>query len=125
METPHRQVYVLLPFRAVENQLLRCLPYDAPAVGVCRFPVSRLFDGGIGRYADSVLIAAGDPNTCEADLELSRVTTLKGRCDATLPVRRQYLKGERVRRPARCEACRGAAKPESGRGDSSRRVRSL
>jgi hypothetical protein len=29
------------------------------------------------RYADSVLIAAGDRNTCEADLELSRITTLK------------------------------------------------
>ena len=55
----------------------------APAVEVSRSPVSRLFRGGVGRYADSVLIAAGDRNTCEADLELSRVTRLKGRADAT------------------------------------------
>ena len=59
----------------------------APAVGVCRTAVSRLFSAGVGRYADSVLIAAGDRNTCEADLELSQITALKGRCDATPPVR--------------------------------------
>jgi len=67
----------LLPFRAVENQLLRCVPHDAPAVGVCQSPVSRLFGIGVRRYADSVLIAAGDRDTCEADFELSRITALK------------------------------------------------
>src|SRR5262245_9137178 len=59
------------------------MPHDAPAVGVCRSPVSRLFDDGVRRCADSVLIAAADRNTCEADLELSRITALKGRGDAT------------------------------------------
>jgi hypothetical protein len=50
--------------------------------------VSRLFDVGVSRYADSVLVAAGDRDTCEADLELARVTALKGRGDATPPARR-------------------------------------
>src|SRR5262245_36862394 len=51
--------------------------------GVGRSPVSRLFRGGVRRCADSVLIAAGGGDTCEADLELSRDTRLKGRVDAT------------------------------------------
>jgi hypothetical protein len=63
----------------------------APAVGVRRRPVSRLFSVGVGHYADSVLIAAGDRNTCKADLEPSRITALKGRCDATPPARRVSL----------------------------------
>ncbi len=58
-------------------------------LGACRSPVSRLFSGGVGRCADSVLIAAGDRDTCESDLELSRVTALKGRRDATPPARRR------------------------------------
>jgi hypothetical protein len=49
----------------------------APAVGVCRSPVSRRFGTGVSRHADSVLIAAGHRNTFEADLELSRITALK------------------------------------------------
>jgi hypothetical protein len=81
----------LAPFRAVENQLLRCVPHDAPAVGVCRPPVSRLFGIGVRRYADSVLVAAGDRDTCEADLGLSRITALKGRGDATPPARRDSI----------------------------------
>ncbi len=72
----------------------------APAVGACRTPVSRLFNVGVGRYADSVLIAAGDRNTCEADLELSRVTALKCRGDATPPARRQ--RRGHVSSPVRC-----------------------
>jgi hypothetical protein len=76
----------LAPFRTVENQLLRCVPDDAPAVGVCRTRVSRLFRGGVGRYADSIIIAAGDWGTCEADLKLSRITVLK--VAATQPRRR-------------------------------------
>src|SRR5262245_41354587 len=85
------------------------MPHDAPAVGVCRSPVSRLFDDGVRRCADSVLIAAADRNTCEADLELSRITALKGRGDATPSAWRPQDK--RVRRLASLPVLENDATP--------------
>ncbi len=75
-----------------------------PAVGVRRSPVSRLFHRGVGRYADRVLIAAGDRDTCEADLQLSRITALKGRGDATPLARLAEFAGEP---PSRLDSASG------------------
>ena len=105
----------MLPFRAVENQLLRCGTDDAPAVGVCRSPVSRLFGVGVRRCADSVLIAAGDGDTCEADLELSRVTPLK--VAATQPRQRVVTRAGQAGSPA------GAMRSVPTRREAGKRAR--
>src|SRR5437762_4184576 len=77
----------LAPFRRVENQLLRCASYDAAGGwGLTEAPVSRLFSLGVYRCADSVLIAAGDGNTFEADLE--RRVSRGSKVAATQPRRR-------------------------------------
>src|SRR5262249_32632815 len=85
---PPRRDCVLLPFAPWKISFSGACLTTTLAVGARRTPGSRLFGGGVRRYADSVLIAASDRNTCEADLELSRVTALKGRGDATPPARR-------------------------------------
>ena len=118
---PRRRDCVLLPFAAWKNRPSAARLTMPTSVGVCRSPVSRLFSGGVGRCADSVLIAAADRDTCEAVLGLSRVTRLKGRGDATPPARRRRPQGEWVRRPARCGACRRKAKLESARASTSMR----
>src|SRR5262245_18109476 len=71
-------------------------------LGGRRSPVSQLFGNGVRRYADSVLIAAADQDTCEADLELSPFTALKGRGDATPS-------------PIGCSAARKGSKTQSRR----------
>ena len=126
--TPHEGPpagWRLAPFRRVEKRPFRGSLTERRRLGFAATPVSRLFDRRVGRYADSVLIAAVARDTCEADLVLSRITRLKGRVDATPPPQHAaaQTRGGRVRLLAQCGACRLNAKPESARADSSRRVR--
>ena len=67
--------------------------YDAAALGVCRSPVRRLFNRGVCRCADSVLLGAADRTACEAVLELPCVTALVGSADPTGPLRRESVFG--------------------------------
>jgi hypothetical protein len=57
---PRRRDCVLLPFAPWKISFSGGSLTIAPAVGVCRTVVSRLFSNGVRRFADSVLIAAGD-----------------------------------------------------------------
>ena len=56
--------------------------------------MSRLFGGGVSRCADSVLIAAVDRDTCEADLDLR--VSCGSKVAATQPRRRGGLDGRRA-----------------------------
>ena len=70
-------------------------------LGFAATPVSRLFGRRVGRYADSVLMADDDRTRCRAVLlELSRITRLKGRCDAAQPAASVRVAG--ARRLAHC-----------------------
>src|SRR6476620_2893855 len=65
--TPRRRDCILIPVAAWKIRFSGACLTTPTAVGVRRSLVSRLFGSGVCRYADSVLIAAVDRDTCEAD----------------------------------------------------------